>query len=86
MVSHLPDILSTNDSRYILDNTSAVIEALIAAEEPINNTQYFHDQAQHIAQGLQAFIQLRHKEKWSDLSTHPYHHHYRGVREFETEI
>jgi hypothetical protein len=72
---HLPDNATEQDNRFVLNATSIVMAALIAAEEPMNKSQRFYDQATRTIDDLRAFILHRHKERWSSQSMYPYDKH-----------
>lgn len=66
----LPTFATPQDQRFVIEATSAVMNTLIQADEPINKTHRYHTQAKHIADDLQAFIQHRQKENWSADTTY----------------
>lgn len=69
---HLPSTVTERDSRFVLDRTTAVMTALLGAEEPINKSQRFYDQANRTIDELKGFILHRYKEDWTPHSTFSY--------------
>lgn len=72
---HLPDHATEQDNRFVLNATSIVMDALLAAEEPMNKSQRFYDLATRTIDDLRAFILHRNKERWSSQSTYSYDKH-----------
>ncbi|WP_078598455.1 hypothetical protein [Evansella clarkii] len=73
MIDGLPDNLTDRDNRFIIVATNGAISALIDAEEPINKTHRYHEEAKRIIKDLQAFMEYRHQEKWTADTTYAYH-------------
>lgn len=66
----LPDNASERDSRFAVEASNAAITAMIHAEEPVNKTETYQGKAQRIAESLQAFIEHRNAEQWSEDTTY----------------
>lgn len=72
---YLPDNATEQDALFVLDSTNAVLAALMGAEEPMNKSHRFYDQATRTIEELRAFVLHRHKERWNSVSTYPYDEH-----------
>lgn len=63
VTKRLPSTLTPKDSRFVIDAINDAMEALIAAEEPINKTRRCYDQAERITEDLDAFVQYKENHK-----------------------
>lgn len=72
VLKEMPDSLNEKDSRFLRIATQNVIDCILQAEEPVNSTRTFHQHAEEVIEQIEAFVQQRKHEQWSNYSTFLY--------------
>lgn len=69
-LDELPDNASENDSRFAVETANSAISTMLSAGEPFNKERTFLDKARGIVETLEAFIEHRKAEQWSENTTY----------------
>lgn len=62
ILKQVPDTITSQDARFLLLATDAVISTVLQAEEPFNKTAKYHQQANDMLEQLELFLVQRNHE------------------------
>lgn len=66
--AQIPDEIPVYDERDIRHITYVILNVLLEAEEPANDTETYHAHARHLLAYLHEFVKIRTSEKWQASS------------------